>query len=35
MDEDTREALLGPRIPGSRENYFGRHDVEEFAENYT
>jgi len=34
IDEDTREALMGHRIPGSRENYFDRHDLAEVAEKY-
>jgi len=34
IDDDTREALMGHRIPGSRENYFDRHDVMEAAEKY-
>lgn len=34
IDEDTREALMGHRLPGSRENYFDRHDIDEVAEKY-
>jgi len=34
IDDDTREALMGHRIPGSRENYFDRHDVIEAAKKY-
>ena len=34
MDDDTREALMGHKIPGSRENYFDRHDLGEIEEKY-
>lgn len=34
IDDDTREAIMGHRIPGSRENYFDRHDVDEVASKY-
>jgi integrase len=34
VDDDTREALMGHRIPGSRENYFDRHDLGEVANRY-
>ncbi|MFI5449051.1 MAG: tyrosine-type recombinase/integrase [Candidatus Bathyarchaeia archaeon] len=34
IDDDTREALMGHRIPGSRENYFDRHDVVEVTDRY-
>ena len=32
LDEDTREAVMGHRLPGSRENYFDRHDLPEVIE---
>lgn len=34
MDDDTREALMGHRIPGSRENYFDRHDLGDVTARY-
>lgn len=34
LDEDTKEALMGHKLPGSRENYFDRHDMDEVAEKY-
>jgi len=34
IDDDTREALMGHRIPGSRENYFDRHDLENLKQKY-
>jgi len=34
LDEDTKEALMGHKIKGSRENYFDRHDLEEIKEKY-
>ncbi len=34
MDEDTKEALMGHRLPGSRENYFDYHDEDEIATKY-
>ncbi len=34
IDDDTREALMGHRIPGSRENYFDRHDIDDVAARY-
>jgi len=34
MDEDTKEALMGHRLPGSRENYFDSHDLDEIARKY-
>ena len=35
IDDDTREALMGHRIPGSRENYFDRHDPADAATKYS
>jgi len=35
IDDDTREALMGHRIPGSRENYFDRHDLADVAARYS
>lgn len=35
MDDDTREALMGHRIPGSRENYFDRHDLADVTARYS
>ena len=32
LDEDTKEAVMGHRLPGSRENYFDRHDLTEIIE---
>ena len=34
LDEDTKEALMGHRLPGSRGNYFGIHDIDEIAAKY-
>ena len=34
IDEDTKEALMGHRLPGSRENYFDSHDLDEIARKY-
>ena len=34
MDEDTKEALMGHKLPGSRGNYFDYHDIKEIAEKY-
>jgi len=34
LDEDTREALMGHKLPGSRGNYFDVHDINEIAEKY-
>ncbi len=34
IDEDTKEALMGHVLPGSRGNYFDYHDVDEVAEKY-
>lgn len=34
IDPDFAEALMGHLLPGSRENYFDRHDIEELAEEY-
>jgi len=34
VDEDTKEALMGHSLPGSRGNYFDYHDVDEAAQKY-
>lgn len=34
IDEDTKEALMGHRLQGSRENYFDSHDLDEIARKY-
>jgi hypothetical protein len=34
LDEDTKEALMGHRLPGSRGNYFDYHDIDEVREKY-
>lgn len=34
IDPDFAEVLMGHVLPGSRENYFDRHDIEELAEEY-
>jgi len=34
ISEDFREAIMGHVLPGSRENYFDRHDINELAEEY-
>lgn len=34
MDEDTKESLEGHKLPGSRENYFDRHDIDEVEQKY-
>lgn len=34
LDEDTKEALMGHKLPGSRGNYFDVHDINEIAEKY-
>lgn len=34
LDEDTREALMGHKLPGSRGNYFDFHDVDEIEKKY-
>ena len=34
IDEDTKEALMGHRLLGSRENYFDSHDLDEIARKY-
>jgi len=35
VDEDTKEALMGHKLPRSRENYFDKHDVDEVAGKYS
>ena len=34
IDEDTKEALMGHKLPGSRGSYFDYHDLEEVAGKY-
>ncbi len=34
IDEDTKEALMGHKLPGSRGSYFDYHDTDEVAEKY-
>lgn len=34
MDEDTKEAIMGHKLPGSRGNYFDLHDVDEIERKY-
>lgn len=34
LDEDTKEALMGHSLPGSRGNYFDLHDIDEIAGKY-
>jgi integrase len=34
MDEDTKEAIMGHKLPGSRGNYFDSHDHDEIAGKY-
>jgi phage anti-repressor protein len=34
LDEDTKEALMGHRLPGSRANYFDYHDINEITRKY-
>jgi len=34
IDEDTKEALMGHRLTGSRDNYFDSHDLDEIARKY-
>jgi len=34
LDEDTKEALMGHSLPGSRGNYFDVHDIDEIAAKY-
>jgi len=34
LDEDTREALMGHKLPGSRSNYFDFHDIDEIEAKY-
>jgi len=34
LDEDTKEALMGHKLPGSRGSYFDYHDVDEVEQKY-
>lgn len=34
IDEDTKEAIMGHKLPGSRGNYFDSHDPDEIAGKY-
>jgi len=34
LDEDTKESLMGHKLPGSRGNYFDIHDHQEIAAKY-
>lgn len=34
IDEDTKEALMGHKLPGSRGSYFDYHDVDEVEQKY-
>ena len=34
LDEDTREAVMGHKLPGSRGSYFDAHDVDEIEKKY-
>jgi len=34
IDPDFAEAMMGHLLPGSRENYFDRHDIDQLAEEY-
>jgi integrase len=34
VDEDTKEALMGHKLPGSRGSYFDYHDVDEVERKY-
>jgi len=34
IDPDFSEAMMGHLLPGSRENYFDRHDIDQLAEEY-
>lgn len=34
IDEDTKEAIMGHKLPGSRGNYFDSHDHDEIAAKY-
>ncbi len=34
IDEDTREALMGHKLPGSKGSYFDYHDTDEVREKY-
>ena len=34
LDEDTKEALMGHTLPGSRGSYFDVHDIDEIAAKY-
>lgn len=35
IDEDTKEALMGHKLPGSRGNYFDYHDEDEVLQKYS
>lgn len=35
MDEDTKEAIMGHKLPGARGNYFDMHDIDEIERKYT
>jgi len=35
LDEDTKEALMGHKLPGARGNYFDYADLEEIKEKYS
>jgi integrase len=34
LDEDTKEALMGHKLPGSRGSYFDYHDIDEVERKY-
>jgi site-specific recombinase XerD len=34
IDEDTKETLMGHKLPGSRGNYFDLHDIDEIERKY-
>jgi len=34
IDPDFAEAMMGHLLPGSRENYYDRHDIDQLAEEY-
>lgn len=34
IDEDTKEALMGHKLPGSRGSYFDYHDLDEVSQKY-